>query len=87
MSEIFGNVVDVDTSLAALAILEDCVQRMRLRLWEDLDDWDERSVKDIDTLLRDEELDEYIDSKILTLARCIQIMTDRSEHGEKSHDR
>lgn len=84
MSEIFGSVVDVEPRLMALAILENCVQRMRL--WEAPYDVDSRFVKDIDILLRHEELDEDIDSKIYILARCIQIVTDlvdRIENGEE----
>lgn len=74
MSEIFGNIVDIDTRRAALAILEDCVQRMRL--WDAPYDLDERFVKDIDVLIRHEELDEDIDSKIYIMAQCIRIVTD-----------
>lgn len=84
MSEIFGNVVDIEQRLAALTILEDCVQRMTL--WEVPYDLDSHFVKEIDTLLRHEEQDEYIDSKIYTLAQCIQIVTDiidRLERGEE----
>lgn len=84
MSEIFGNVVDIDTRRAALAILEDCVQRMRL--WDAPYDLDERFVKDIDVLICHEELDEDIDSKIYIMAQCIRIVTDlvdRIEHGEE----
>lgn len=84
MSEIFGNVVDIDTRRAALAILEDCVQRMRL--WDAPYDLDERFVKDIDVLIRHEELDEDIDSQIYIMAQCIRIVTDivdRIEHGDE----
>lgn len=84
MSEIFGNFEDVDTRLAALAILEDCVQRMRL--WEAPYDLDSHFVKDIDVLLRHAELDEYIDNQIYIMAQCIRIVTDiidRIEHGEE----
>ena len=84
MSEIIGNIVDIDTSRAALAILETCVRRMRL--WEAPYDLDERFVKDIDILLRHADLDDDIDNKIYILARCIQIVTDiidRRENGEE----
>ena len=84
MSEIIGNIVDIDTSRAALAILEDCVQRMRL--WDAPYDLDERFVKDIDVLIRHADLDEYIDNKIYIMAQCIRIVTDlvdRIEHGEE----
>lgn len=84
MSEIFGNVVDIEQRLSALAILEDVVQRMRL--WEDIDALDSHFVKGIDALIQHAEEEEYIDSQIYALARCIQIMTDRIKHGEKSHD-
>lgn len=79
MSEIIGNIEDIDTRLAALAILENCVQRMML--WEAPYVLDERSVKEIDTLLREQ--DEYIDSQIYTLARCIQIVTDQIDITKK----
>ena len=84
MSEIFGNIVDIDTRRAALAILEDAVQRMRL--WDAPYDVDERFVKDIDILLRHAELDEDIDNKIFIMAQCIRIVTDiidRIENGEE----
>ena len=84
MSEIFGNIVDIDTRRAALAILEDAVQRMRL--WDAPYDADERFVKDIDILLRHAELDEDIDNKIFIMAQCIRIVTDiidRIENGEE----
>lgn len=84
MSEIIGNIVDIDTSRAALDILEDCVQRMRL--WDAPYDLDERFVKDIDALIRHADLDEYIDNKIYIMAQCIRIVTDiidRIEHGEE----
>jgi hypothetical protein len=84
MSEIFGNVVDIDTRRAALAILEDCVQRMRL--WDAPYDLDERFVKDIDVLIRHADLDDDIDNKIYITAQCIRIVTDiidRIEHGEE----
>lgn len=84
MSEIYGNFEDVDTRLAALAILEDVVERMRQ--WEAPYDLDSHFVKDIDALIRRAEEDEYIDNQIYILARCIQKMTDRIEQGEKSHD-
>jgi hypothetical protein len=84
MSEIFGNVVDIDTRRAALAILDDCVQRMRL--WDAPYDLDERFVKDIDVLIRHADLDDDIDNKIYITAQCIRIVTDiidRIEHGEE----
>lgn len=84
MSEIIGNIEDIDTRLAALAILEDVVQRMRL--WEAPYDLDSHFVKDIDVLIRHAELDEYIDNKIYIMAQCIRIVTDiidRIEHGEE----
>lgn len=81
MSEIFGNIVDIDTRRAALAILEDVVQRMRL--WEAPYDLDSHFVKDIDALIRRAEDDEYIDNQIYIMAQCIQIVTDRIEHGEE----
>lgn len=84
MSEIFGNIVDIDTRRAALSILEDCVNRMRL--WEAPYDLDSHFVKDIDILLRHAELDEDIDSQIYIMAQCIRIVTDiidRIEHGEE----
>lgn len=84
MSEIIGNIVDVDTSLSALAILENCVERMRL--WRAPYDLDAHFVRDIDVLLRHAELEEYIDSKIYIMAQCIRIVTDiidRIEHGEE----
>ena len=84
MSEIFGNIVDIDTRRAALTILEDCVQRMRL--WDAPYDLDERFVKDIDVLIRHADLDDDIDSKIYIMAQCIRIVTDiidRIENGEE----
>lgn len=84
MSEIFGNVEDIDVRLAALAILEDCVNRMRL--WELPYDLDSHFVKDIDVLIRHAELDEYIDNQIYIMAQCIRIVTDiidRIEHREE----
>lgn len=84
MSEIIGNIEDIEQRLAALAILEDCVQRMML--WEAPYVLDERSVKKIDTLLRRAEEDEYIDNQIYIMAQCIRIVTDlvdRIEHGEE----
>lgn len=84
MSEIFGSVVDIEPRLMALAILENCVQRMRQ--WDAPYDLDSHFVKDIDILLRHEELDEDIDSKIYILAQCIRIVTDiidRIENGEE----
>lgn len=84
MSEIIGNIVDIDTRRDALAILENCVERMRL--WETPYDLDERFVKDIDILLRHEELDEDIDNQIYIMAQCIRIVTDiidRIENGEE----
>lgn len=84
MSEIFGNVEDVDTRLAALAILEDVVERMRK--WEAPYDLDSHFVKDIDVLIRRAEEDDYIDNQIYIMAQCIQKVTailDRIEHGEE----
>ena len=84
MSEIIGNIVDIDTRRAALAILEDCVQRMML--WEAPYDVDCHFVRNIDNLLRQEELEDDLDSQILIMAQCIRIVTDivdRIEHGEE----
>lgn len=84
MSEIFGNIVDIDTRRAALDILEDCVQRMRL--WEAPYDLDCHFVRNIDNLLRQEEQEDDIDSQIFIMAQCIRIVTDivdRIEHGEE----
>lgn len=84
MSEIIGNIVDIDTRRDALAILENCVQRMRL--WEAPYDVDSHFVKDIDILLRHAELNEDIDSQIFIMAQCVQLVTDlidRIEHGEE----
>lgn len=84
MSEIFGNVVDIEPRRSALAILENCVQRMRL--WDAPYDVDCQFVKDIDILLAHADRDDDIDNKIYILARCIQIVTDiidRIENGEE----
>jgi hypothetical protein len=84
MSEIFGNVVDIEPRRSALAILENCVERMRL--WEAPYDLDSHFVKDIDVLLRHADMDDDIDSKIYIMAQCIRIVTDildRIEHGEE----
>ena len=87
MSEIFGNVVDIEPRRSALVILENCVERMRL--WEAPYDLDSHFVKDIDVLIRHADLDEDIDSKIYILAQCIRIVTDiidRIENGESAND-
>jgi hypothetical protein len=84
MSEIFGNIVDIEPRRSALAILENCVERMRL--WEAPYDLDSHFVKDIDVLLRHADMDDDIDSKIYIMAQCIRIVTDildRIEHGEE----
>lgn len=84
MSEIFGSVVDVEPRRAALDILENCVERMRL--WDAPYDLDSHFVKDIDILLRHAERDEDIDNKIFIMAQCIRIVTDiidRIENGEE----
>lgn len=84
MSEIIGNIVDIDTRRDALAILENCVERMRL--WEAPYDLDCHFVRNIDNLLRQEEQEDDIDSQIFIMAQCIRIVTDivdRIEHGEE----
>lgn len=84
MSEIIGNIVDIDTRRDALAILEDAVQRMRL--WETPYDLDCHFVKDIDEMIRQEEQEDDLDSQIYIMAQCVKRVTeiiDRIEHGEE----
>lgn len=83
MKGIFGSVVDIEPRQGALAILENCVRRMRL--WEAPYDVDSHFVKDIDVLLEHAKRDEDIDNKIFIMAQCIRVVTDiidRIENGE-----